>query len=644
MHYPRLFQPGKIGRLQIRNRIVMPAMGTNLTGLDGVVSHRNVQYYRERARGGVGLIISEASYIDQTTKYHRYAIGSSEDRFVPGLRLLADAIHAEGAACCIQLNHAGKLARSEVIECQPLAPSAIPHAGTGEVPRAMSLDDIKYIVECFAAAAGRVAEAGCDAVEVHGAHGYLIHQFLSPLSNHRKDGYGGRFENRARFPLEVVRAVRERVGPEFPVIFRISVTEFAEDGFTTEEMARLARWLEAEGIAALDVSVGSTETAYNSAQVVPTMYFEPGSWAKYARFIKNQVSIPVITVGRIHNPDMAEAILARGDADFIAAGRAFTADPHWPRKVLEGRTDEIRQCLACNVGCLERLWREMDVKCVQNPWVGTDYESGVPAAPVSKRVLVIGGGPAGMEAARTAAARGHRVTLLERENQLGGQARLACIPPGKAGMREVVNSRFRDLEKLGVELKCGIEVQASDIFPSGIDVVIEATGALPVNLALSADFPERVFSAWSVLGGQDLAGGNILVIGAGMVGLEIADFLASKGKKVVVIELLDQAGQNITATVRAVLLARLDTEKVQIITGATLDHWGADGALIRRSDGSVFRLQPIDDIVVAVGSQPNRVSESSHNPDIIWKRVGDSERCRNLLACIFEASEVAMTL
>ncbi len=233
MQYPRLFQSGQIGRLQIRNRIVLPAMGTNFTGLDGAVSDRNVQYYCERARGGVGLIISEASYIDQTTKNRPHALGSSEDRFVPGPRRLADAIHAAGAACCIQLNHAGKLAPSKVIGCTPLAPSAIPHAATGEVPRAMSLQDIQYIVNCYAAAAGRAAEAGFDAVEVHGAHGYLIHQFLSPLSNCREDEYGGPFANRARFPLEAVRAVRQRVGPAFPIIFRLSATDYAEGGFTT---------------------------------------------------------------------------------------------------------------------------------------------------------------------------------------------------------------------------------------------------------------------------------------------------------------------------------------------------------------------------------------------------------------------------
>jgi 2,4-dienoyl-CoA reductase-like NADH-dependent reductase (Old Yellow Enzyme family)/thioredoxin reductase len=644
MQYPRLFQHGKIGRLQIRNRIVMPAMGTNFTGLDGVVSDRNVQYYCERARGGVGLIITEASYIDQTTKNRPHALGSSEDRFVPGLRHLADAIHAEGAACCIQLNHAGKLAPSKVIGCTPLAPSAIPHAATGEVPRAMSREDIRYIVECFAAAAGRASQAGFDAVEVHGAHGYLVHQFLSPLSNCREDEYGGTFENRARFALEVVRAVRERVGHDFPIIFRLSATEYMEGGFTTEEMVRLARWLEAEGVAALDVSAGSTETAYSSAQVVQTMYFEPGSLAKYARMIKDQVSIPVIAVGRINQPQLAEAILARGDADFVAAGRAFTADPHWPRKVLEGRTEEICQCLACNVGCLGRLVQGMDVKCVQNPWVGTDYESGVPAAPTSKRVLVIGGGPAGLEAARVAAARGHRVILLEREAQLGGQVRLACVPPGKAGMQEVVRSRVRDLKKLGVELKCGVEVQPSNISSFTTDVVIEATGALPANLTFPTNFPEKVFSAWSVLAGQELAGERILVIGAGMVGLEIADWLASKAKKVVVIELLDQVGNNITPTVRAMLLARLDAEKVQVITGAMLDHWGPDGAAISKADGSVFRLEAIDNVIAAVGSQPNRVSEMLPDSGIVRKRIGDSEKPRDLLACVSEAVEVAMAL
>jgi 2,4-dienoyl-CoA reductase-like NADH-dependent reductase (Old Yellow Enzyme family) len=350
MQYPHLFQAGRIGRLQIRNRIVMPAMGTNFTGLDGVVSDRNVQYYAERARGGAGLIITEGSYIDVTTRTRPRAIGSSADRFVPGLRRLADAIHAEGAACCIQLVHAGKLAPFKVIGCAPIAPSAIPHAATGEVPRAMTREDIKYIVGCYAAAAGRACDAGFDAVELHGAHGYLPHQFLSPLSDCRDDEYGGSFENRARFSLEIVRAVRDRVGRDFPVIFRLSAAEFAEGGFTADEVIQFARWLEAEGVAALHVSAGSNETPYGFAQAVQTMYFEPGSLAKYARMIREQVSIPVIAVGRINQPELAEAILVRGDADFIATGRAFIADPHWPQKAIKGRAEEIRQCLACNAG------------------------------------------------------------------------------------------------------------------------------------------------------------------------------------------------------------------------------------------------------------------------------------------------------
>jgi 2,4-dienoyl-CoA reductase-like NADH-dependent reductase (Old Yellow Enzyme family)/thioredoxin reductase len=622
----------------------MPAMGTNFTGLDGVVCDRNLRYYGERARGGAGLIITEASYVDKTSKSRPRAIGSCEDRFVPGLRRLADTIRAEGAASCIQLIHTGKLAPAAVIGCTPLAPSAIPHATTGEVPRAMTLEDIRYIVGCFASAAGRAAEAGFDAVEVHGAHGYLLHQFLSPVSNCRQDEYGGSFENRARFSLEIVRAVRAQVGPEFPILFRLSATEFLQGGFTTEEMIQLARWLEAQGVAALDVSVGTTETAYGSAQVVQTMYFEPGSLAKYARIIKDQVSIPVIAVGRINRPELAEAILARDDADFIAAGRAFTADPYWPRKVLEGRSEEVCQCLACNVGCLGRLVRGLDVKCTQNPWVGTDYERGVPTATARKRVVVVGGGPAGLEAARVAAARGHQVTLLEKQSQVGGQIQLACVPPGKGGLREVVRSRVRDLEKLGIDVRCGVEVKASDISSSKVDIVIEATGALPANLTVSTEFPEKVFSAWSVLAGQELAGKKVVVIGAGMVGLETADFLASKGKDVVVIELLDQVGQSITPTLRAVLLARLDAEKVRIVTGVVLDHWGHEGASIRRKDGSVFRLDKIDHVVFAVGSQPNHLSETLHDPAVDWKRIGDSEKPRDLLVDISEAVEVAMAL
>jgi 2,4-dienoyl-CoA reductase-like NADH-dependent reductase (Old Yellow Enzyme family)/thioredoxin reductase len=644
MVYKHLFQAGAIGMARVRNRIVMPAMGTNFTGTDGMVSDRNLQYYGERARGGVGLIIVEAAYVDQTTHQRPNAIGASADKFIPGLRRLAETIRAEGAVPAVQLIHNGRLAEAKVIGCTPLAPSAIRHRASGELPREMTPKDIRYIADSFAAAAARVAEAGFGAVELHGAHGYLLQQFQSPLSNHRTDGYGGLFEKRVRFPLEVVRAVRKRVGPDFPIIYRLSAMEFEEGGITTAETVEFSHLLKAEGIAALHVSVGTNETAYTMAQVIQPMYFEPGNLAKYARIIKDQVSLPVIAVGRINHPDVAEAILARGDADFVATGRALTADPHWPLKASEGRAEEINYCLACNVGCIGRLVQGRDVKCAQNPWVGTDYEDSIPVATVRKRVLVLGGGPAGLEAARVAASRGHQVTLLEK-NHLGGQVQLACVPPCKAVLEEVVRSRVRDLQKLGVEVKCGIEASPIDISPSMTDVVIEATGAVPATLEISTEFPEKVFSAWRVLAGQEVVGRQILIIGAGMVGLETADLLASKGKNVVIIEVLEQVGQTITPTTRAVLMARLETEKVKIITSVSLEHWGRDGAAIRKKDGSTTRLEGIDSAVIAVGSRPNRSSLAPpNNLAIIWKRVGDCEKPRDIFEDIQEAAKVAMEI
>ena len=643
MQYPHLFEKGSIGRVQIKNRIVMPPMGTNFTGNDGVVCDRNIQYYRERARGGVGLIIVEAAYIHQSAKHRTNGIGSAEDRFIPGLRRLAQAIREEGSVPAIQLVHNGRLMSSKASGLPLFAPSAIPHRMTGETPREMTIEDIQFIVECFAAAAARVAEAGFEILELHGAHGYLLQQFLSPYSNRRKDEYGGSCENRARFPLEVVRAVCERLGRGFPVIYRLSATEFMEGALTTDDMSKFAPLLQAEGIAALHVSAGLNETPFTMGQAIQPIYYEPGNLAKYARAIKEQVAIPVIAVGRINSPDVAEAILARGDADFVATGRALTADPHWPRKAMEGRPEDIRQCVACNMGCIGRLTQQFDVSCTQNPWVGTEFEGGVPTASVKKRVLVLGGGPAGLEAARVAAMRGHQVTLLERQPHLGGQVQLACVPPGKAGLQEVVRARVHDLEKLGVEVKCGVEVSPAAISSANPDVVIEATGAEAVSISIPTEFPEKVMSSWSVLAGQQVPGRRVLVIGGGMVGLETADFLAARGKDVVVIELLDQLGQTITPTARATLLFRLEHEFVEIITGVVLEYWGVDGVVLRRRDGLIRRLEGIENVVVAVGSRPNRV-KPPENASFIWKRVGDCEKPRDILADIREAAEVAMAL
>jgi 2,4-dienoyl-CoA reductase-like NADH-dependent reductase (Old Yellow Enzyme family)/thioredoxin reductase len=643
MQYPNLFQEGSIGSSRIKNRIVMPAMGTNFTGTDGMVSDRNLSYYRERARGGVGLIIVEAVYIHQSGKHRANGIGAADDRFIPGLQSLAKTIRDEGAVPAIQLIHTGRLMSSKSSGLPVLAPSAVPHRMTGEVPREMTIEDINLMVECFAASAARVVEAGFEMVEVHGAHGYLLQQFLSPYSNRRQDGYGGSFANRARFPLEVVRAVRKRLDDRAQVIYRLSATEFMQGGLTTEEMSEFAHILQAEGIDALHVSVGINETDFTIGQVIQSIYYEPGNLAKYARAMKANVSIPVIAVGRINSPEVAEAILARGDADFVATGRALFADPYWPRKARDGKPEDIRKCVACNMGCIGRLMQQNDVKCTQNPWVGTDFEVGLPPAPLKKRVLVLGGGPAGLEAARVAAARGHHVTLLEEHAQLGGQVQLGCVPPGKAELQEVVLARVRDLEKLRVEVKCSVKVTSADIEAAKTDVVIEAIGAQPAAVDIPTDFPEKIASAWAVLAGQQVPGQKVLVVGGGMVGLETADFLVSQGKQVVLIELLDQLGQTITPTARATLLSRLASQNVQTITGVLLEYWGHNGVLLRKRDGSVLLLPDIENVVVAVGARSNRLKFPKLT-GIDWKRVGDCERPRDILAAVCEAAEVAIKL
>jgi NADPH-dependent 2,4-dienoyl-CoA reductase/sulfur reductase-like enzyme len=470
-----------------------------------------------------------------------------------------------------------------------------------------------------------------------------LQQFLSPYSNRRQDGYGGSFANRARFPLEVVRAVRKRLDDRAQVIYRLSATEFMQGGLTTEEMSEFAHILQAEGIDALHVSVGINETDFTIGQVIQSIYYEPGNLAKYARAMKANVSIPVIAVGRINSPEVAEAILARGDADFVATGRALFADPYWPRKARDGKPEDIRKCVACNMGCIGRLMQQNDVKCTQNPWVGTDFEVGLPPAPLKKRVLVLGGGPAGLEAARVAAARGHHVTLLEEHAQLGGQVQLGCVPPGKAELQEVVLARVRDLEKLRVEVKCSVKVTSADIEAAKTDVVIEAIGAQPAAVDIPTDFPEKIASAWAVLAGQQVPGQKVLVVGGGMVGLETADFLVSQGKQVVLIELLDHLGQTITPTARATLLSRLASQNVQTITGVLLEHWGHDGVLLRKRDGSVLLLPDIENVVVAVGARSNRLKFPKLT-GIDWKRVGDCERPRDILAAVCEAAEVAVEL
>ncbi len=598
--FDTLFSSFTVASLRLKNRILMAAMGNNFSHPDGTVSDRAIAYYTARAHGGAGLIITETSPVSLSGRHRTRAICAYDDFFLPGLRRLTDAVHSEGGAIALQLHHAGRLADPGITGVPALAPSPVARTAGGILPKEMSLEEIEATIADFTAAARRAKRAGFDAVEVHGAHGYLIHQFLSPRLNHRKDSYGGSPENRGRLALEVLRGVRKEVGEAFPVIFRLSAREYVEGGYPLEEAVDWAVEAERAGASALHVSGGTTESLAGAARVIPPMAFPEEFHLPLAAAIKERVRTPVIAVGRLGSPEVAERVLKEGPADLIAAGRAFLCDPHWPRKALQGEADRIRPCVACNY-CIWRLFHQEDLTCFQNALLGNEYRYRMEPAEKGKKVLVIGGGPGGLEAARMARERGHRVTLWEKSSSLGGQMRLASVPPHKQAFRRALDWLIKEVERAGIEISLNTEGNVDNIPEEKPDGVILASGARPI-------FPEtfsgpRVMTAWDVLAGKK-TGKEVLILGGGMVGLETAEFLSSNGCRVTVVEMLPKPAADMEGTTRALLLERLPASGISLKLSTKVKRI-RDGRVWVESEKGEACLEA-ETIVLALGAHPNR--------------------------------------
>lgn len=636
-----LTSPINIGNLQLKNRMVMPPMVTNYAYSDGSVTDRLVAYHVERAKGGVGLIIVEASYVHPSGKGFKNQVGIYSDRLLPGLRRLVEAVHAYGAKIAIQLYHGGRQTSSKVTGQPLLAPSPIPCATIGETPKELTREEIASLIQAFAQAARRAKAAGFDAVEIHGAHGYLINEFLSPYANKRADEYGGPLENRMRFPLEVVRAVRQAVGPEYPIIYRLSADEKVPGGLTLEETRTFAKKLEQEGVNALHVSAGIYETA---AWIIQPMYFPRGCLVDLAQGIKSAVNIPVIAVGRINDPEVAESILAAGKADLISFGRQLLADPETPKKIIEGRLDEIRHCIACCQACIDELFLDHAIGCTVNARTGFEREFPLEKAERSRKVLVVGGGPAGMEVARVAALRGHRLTLWEKESKLGGQLPLAYAPPQKGEIATFRDYLVKQMEKLKINVQLNKEATLEAIRHEKPDVVILATGARPAIPDIPGADGEKVITAWDVLQGKAEAGTNVVVIGGGLVGCETADYLAEKGHKVTILEMLPKVASDIGPLMAPLLLERLEKQGVQIITEAKVTAIHSDRVTYKRN-GQEESLTGFDTVVLAIGSQSNdTLAREMEGSGIDYYVIGDGVSSRRITQAVFEAMRVGHEL
>ena len=523
MEFKRLFTPISVRDMELKNRVVMPALH-HLYTPEGYATERFNRYYWRRAEGGAGLIyVGGCRFDDYGAAPSMMSLQT--DEFIPGYKEFTDGMHACGARVGVQLYHAGAYAHSIAIPGgkQALAPSAVFSKFTREMPKEMTLDEIQEVIANWAAGALRAKQAGFDTVEILASAGYLISQFLSPLKNLRTDEYGGNWENRSRFAREVVAAVRKAVGADYPLTMRVAGNDFVQNSNTNEQAVEFCKMMETAGIDLFNVTGGWHES------VVPqiTGDLPRGGFAYLAEAVHKAVQVPVIVSNRINDPALAEKLLALDVADLVSVGRPQIADPDWVNKAQENRTCEIRRCVACNQGCLAKTFFMKPIECLVNGEAGREYLL-ADAAPTaqSKRILVVGAGPAGCEFALRAAQRGHAVTLWEREYRIGGQLHMVSVPPGKGEFATLVPYFETMLKKHNVTLLLGKEATAQEIAAAGFDAVVLATGMIPNQLTLPGRGGFATYSAYELLQGEAVAGKDVVIIGGGSVGCETAQFLA----------------------------------------------------------------------------------------------------------------------
>jgi 2,4-dienoyl-CoA reductase-like NADH-dependent reductase (Old Yellow Enzyme family)/thioredoxin reductase len=639
MPFETLFSPFRIGNVELKNRIVMPPMATHFAGEDGFVNDRHIAYYLKRIQGGAAYITFEhTGVMKQGRAFPQMALIDS-DQHIPHFKRLADAIHHEGGKMVIQINHAGRQTSSTFTGSPIVAPSPIPCPVRKEMPKELSQEEILEIVAAFREAARRVKEAGADGVEIHMAHGYLINQFLSPFSNKRGDEYGGDPDRRMRMAIEVLRTVRNQVGPDFLVLCRLSGDEYVEGGLKLDDTKEIAKALERNGADVLHVSACVAASGYLNH---PPYYAEEGIFAHLAQGIKSVVSIPVITVGRIRTPELANRILEEHQADLVSMGRALIADPNLPNKALLGKTEEIIPCISCN-RCILSI-RKGALQCAVNPETGREGTLKFQKTEHPKRVWIIGGGPAGMKAAQIAALRGHKVTLYEKNDALGGRFLLAAIPPKKQILKDFIDYLDRQLKQLPIKRTLGKPFAPTSLRRGKPDVAIVATGSKPSFPPIEGIQEAKVISVEEALSGAGAPGRKILVVGGGGIGAELADYLSEIGKEVTLVEMLEGIALDLVAHLQYFLNKRLKEKGVQMLTSTKAVRFEKDGVWVEDSRGT-RKLEGFDSMVLALGSTPNDellASLKGKIPEVYV--VGDAAKPREVMEALLEAEEIALKI
>lgn len=640
--FKSVLSPYKIGKVELQNRFVMPGMGVNE---NGTVDEVTVEWYAARAKGGFGLIITEFFAVDSLGKAVSGEVVLDNDAIIPMLSKLPEGVHNYGTKIFMQIHHAGRETNSFVINGQPVSASPIPCPVNRELPRELTTEEVYELIEKFGDAALRAKKAGFDGVEVHAGHGYLPTQFMSAYVNRRTDEFGGDITGRAKFGVDIVKNIKKKCGDDFPVCMRISGDELVDSGRRLNETAILAKLLEAAGVDVFNVSTGVYATPQYMVAPYPA---DLGLNLSAAEVIKKAVNIPIISVGRLNDPILMDSAIEDGLCDFVALGRTSIADAEFPNKVKEGVIDEISPCVGCNTRCQGSPGYDptkSGISCAFNPLSGHETTMKITKSDSPKNVVVVGGGVAGLETAWLAAACGHKVTLLEKTDKLGGQIVYGCVPPKKGELSRAVKYYITMCKKHGVDIKLNFEVTKENIKELNPDAVVLATGAKPIQPNIKNDgIP--VVQALDILGGKVQAGNRVLVIGGGLVGLETAEFLASQLRQSTVVEMMDEVGKEIGHSVKFFLLKALKENNIEIITGAKVEKFTTDGAICTKNNEELT-LSGYDMVVLAMGTKSyNPLEEELKDQVKELYLIGDatSERAKSIAAAVDAGAHVALNL
>ena len=643
MNYEHLFTPIQIGGVTLKNRFVMPPMGSNTSDTNHRFTDQSYCYYAERAKGGFGLILTGYMCVSEDGFAYPGQVQICNDSCLPDMEKFTRLIHDNGSKCFAQLHHAGCTNNVEASGGVKVGASSMPYLYSSQEVHELTVDEIHRLTQKFVDAALRAKKAGFDGVEVHGAHGYLVHQFLSKYTNKRTDAYGGGPAGRAKFACEIVSAIRAAVGKDYPISVRMNACDDVEGGNTVEDACAQAVLLEQAGADVLDVSRG----ILSSRTIIASNYVQEGWNVENTRKIKACVNIPVICVGRINDPADAESILRSGAADFIALGRQSICDPHFPEKVQAGRTEEIFYCTGCLQRCQGAPCEEGDrgVSCLLNPFSGKEYKWQIEKTLTPQHVVVVGAGVAGLEAAWILAARGHKVTVLEKNAKAGGQICYASVPPMKYSFARIPATYEALGRKYGVEYRYNTEATSDTLSELKPDIILLSTGALPVHPRIPGIDQDYICQANDVLSGKKIiARQKVLVVGAGLVGCETADYLLQYDNQITIVDMVKEMATQLHPSARKLLLKNLKNGSVDFVAEAKVASFTSNGIFYEKN-GQTAELSGFDTVVLAMGSRANASLKDS--AETICNKVyllGDASKSGDAKKAIYEAAKLAITL